>query len=109
MPEQRAITHERFFVTCPDGPTLAMQVRRAASSRGDVLYVHGSTFGADLSVLYALEGHSWADALHDAGFTVWAFDFAGYGKSERYPADSIRSVGRLAEVLPQLRLSLIHI
>ena len=103
MPEQTPVPRERFFVTCADGPTLAMQVRRAAGSRGDVLYVHGSTFGADLSVLYVLDGRSWADALHDAGFTVWALDFAGYGKSERYPADSGRAVGRLAEVLPQLR------
>ncbi|USX20115.1 hypothetical protein NHH82_30520 [Oxalobacteraceae bacterium OTU3REALA1] len=81
MPEQTTVPHERFFVTCPDGPALAMQVRRAAGSLGDVLYVHGSTFGADLSVLYALDGRSWADALNDAGFTVWGLDFSGYGES----------------------------
>lgn len=103
MPEQTATPHERFFVSCADGPSLAMQVRRAADPRGDVLYVHGSTFGADLSVLYALDGRSWADALNDAGFTVWGLDLAGYGESERYPAASGRAVGRLAEVLPQLR------
>ena len=103
MQEQTTVPRERFFVSCADGPTLAMQVRRAAVPRGDVLYVHGSTFGADLSVLYTLDGRSWADALIDAGFTVWTFDFAGYGESERYPADSGRAVGRLAEVLPQLR------
>ena len=103
MPEQRAVTHERFFVSCADGPALAMQVRRAAGSRGDVLYVHGSTFGADISVLYALDGRSWADALNDAGFTVWTLDFAGYGESERYADGSGRAVGGLSEVLPQLR------
>lgn len=103
MPEQTTVPRERFFVSCADGPTLAMQVRRAAGARGDVLYVHGSTFGADLSVLYALDGRSWADALNDAGFTVWAFDFAGYGESERYADASGRAVGGLADVLPQLR------
>ncbi|USX13771.1 lysophospholipase [Oxalobacteraceae bacterium OTU3CAMAD1] len=103
MPEQTTVPHERFFVTSPDGPKLAMQVRRAAGSRGDVLYVHGSTFGADLSVLYALDGRSWADALNDAGFTVWGLDFAGYGESERYAVASGHAVGSLAEVLPQLR------
>lgn len=103
MPEQTTVPRERFFVSCADGPTLAMQARRAANSRGDVLYVHGSTFGADLSVLYALDGRSWADALNDAGFTVWAFDFAGYGESERCAAASGHAVGSMAEVLPQLR------
>lgn len=103
MPEQATVPRERFFVSCAGEPMLAMQVRRAAGSRGDVLYVHGSTFGADLSVFYALDGRSWADALNDAGFTVWGLDFAGYGDSERYPAASGRAAGRLTDVLPQLR------
>lgn len=103
MTGQTSVPRELLFVSCADGPTLAMQVRRAAGSRGDVLYVHGSTFGADLSVLYALDGRSWADALNDAGFTVWGLDFAGYGESERYAASSHRAVGSMADVLPQLR------
>lgn len=48
-----------------------------------VLYVHGATFPAALSVNYRLKGRSWADDLHSRGFDVWAFDLAGYGRSER--------------------------
>ncbi|NGZ82671.1 alpha/beta hydrolase [Duganella aceris] len=76
--------------------------RPSADSRADVLYVHGSTFGAGLSIFYRLDGRSWADALNDAGFTAWGFDFAGYGDSERYPPDSDRAVGRLEQAVPQL-------
>lgn len=93
-------------------PTLALQVQQGAApsaehpawspALGDVVYVHGSTFGADLSVFYRFDGRSWADALNDAGLTVWGFDWAGYGHSDRYPADSDRPVGRMADVLPQL-------
>src|SRR5262244_2193493 len=28
---------------------------------------------------------SWRDALNEAGFDVWAFDFYGFGASDRYP------------------------
>jgi alpha-beta hydrolase superfamily lysophospholipase len=83
-------------------PALAMRVQRPAVSQADVLYVHGSTFGADLSLFHALDGRSWADALNDAGFTAWGFDFAGYGGSDRYAIDYGRAAGRLEEVLPQL-------
>ena len=48
-----------------------------------VLYVHGATFPAALSVAYCLDGKSWADDLHARGFDVWSFDFAGYGGSDR--------------------------
>ncbi|MQA19391.1 alpha/beta fold hydrolase [Rugamonas rivuli] len=83
-------------------PMLALQVRRAARDLGDVIYVHGSTFGADLSVFFAFDGRSWADELNDAGFNVWGFDFAGYGASERYPQDDAIPAGRLHDVQAQL-------
>jgi alpha-beta hydrolase superfamily lysophospholipase len=70
---------------------------------GDVVYVHGSTFGADLSVFHRLDRRSWADALNDAGLTVWGFDWAGYGRSGRYPPEGDEPVGRMADALPQLR------
>ncbi|GJI94660.1 hypothetical protein RugamoR57_13780 [Duganella caerulea] len=83
-------------------PMLALQVRRAAEDLGDVIYVHGSTFGADLSVFFAFDGRSWADELNAAGFNVWGFDFAGYGASERYaPHDGVL-VGGLSDVQAQL-------
>lgn len=90
-------------------PTLALQRQLPAGSPnppaclGDVLYVHGSTFGADLSIFYRFEGRSWADALNDIGLTVWGFDWAGYGHSQRYPDGGTEPVGRMNEVLPQLR------
>lgn len=48
-----------------------------------VLYVHGATFPARLSIGYRIDGKSWADDLHARGFDVWSFDFPGYGGSGR--------------------------
>jgi len=93
-------------------PGLALQVQRAGATRaadarsGDVVYVHGGTFGADLSVFYRFDGQSWADRLNEAGFDVWGIDFAGYGNSDRYAQGDARPAGRLDEVLPQLRRAL---
>jgi pimeloyl-ACP methyl ester carboxylesterase len=50
-----------------------------------VLYVHGATFPSGLSIAHRFEGRSWRDALCEAGFTVWALDFYGFGYSDRYP------------------------
>jgi alpha-beta hydrolase superfamily lysophospholipase len=89
----------------PAQPTLALQVQRphATTVFGDVVYVHGSTFGADLSVFCRFDGRSWADELNAVGLTVWGFDFAGYGASDRYPQNSDRPVGRMDEVVRQLQ------
>ena len=84
-------------------PELALQVQRpgplapAAQAAGDVVYVHGATFGANLSVFYRFDGRSWADALNGIGLAVWGFDFPGYGRSERYPADPDRPAGRIGD------------
>lgn len=99
---------ERFMLHGDGQPALSLQVQHpadggSAAPHGQVVYVHGSTFGADLSVFHMLDGRSWADALCDAGFTVWGFDFAGYGASERYPKEGQRPVGRIEDVLPQLQ------
>lgn len=70
----------------PADPVL--QVRRQATPGGaPVIYVHGATFPSALSVFYPFHGRTWADDLWRHGFDVWAFDFAGYGGSER-PFDS---------------------
>jgi pimeloyl-ACP methyl ester carboxylesterase len=50
-----------------------------------VLYVHGATFPSALSIAHRFDGRSWRDALNEAGFDVWAFDFHGFGASDRYP------------------------
>jgi pimeloyl-ACP methyl ester carboxylesterase len=49
-----------------------------------VLFVHGSSFPSDLAAAYRFDGHSWMDDLSEAGYDVWALDFAGYGHSDRY-------------------------
>jgi pimeloyl-ACP methyl ester carboxylesterase len=50
-----------------------------------VVYVCGATFASEQAVGFRFDGRSWADELAAAGFEVWAFDFAGYGRSDRYP------------------------
>jgi alpha-beta hydrolase superfamily lysophospholipase len=79
-----------------------LRAQQPAASRADVLYVHGSTFGADLSLFYAFDGRSWADALNDGGLAAWGFDFTGYGQARRH-ADGARPAGRLADALSELR------
>ncbi len=93
-----------------DQPTLVLQTQapkkdavEQAVAACDVVYVHGSTFGADMSIFYRFDGRSWADALNEAGFTAWGFDWAGYGHSQRYPHEGEKPVGRLHDVLPQLQ------
>ena len=90
----------------PGLPTLVLQHQPADADAdaplADVIYVHGSTFGADLSVFFALDGRSWGNELNTASLDVWGFDFAGYGASDRYPPGS-EPVGGLEQVLPQLQ------
>jgi len=53
-----------------------------------VLYVHGATFPSALSAGFDFGGGSWMDDWHARGFDAWAFDFAGFGESDRYAAMS---------------------
>jgi pimeloyl-ACP methyl ester carboxylesterase len=93
----------------PGQPALALQVQRpqprtaASPAEGDAVYVHGATFGADLSIFRAFDGRSWADGLNGIGMTVWGFDFAGYGRSDRYAQGGEKPAGRIGDVIPQLR------
>lgn len=66
-----------------DGETLHLAVVRRPGPGDAVLYVHGATFPAALSVGWRMQGVSWLDRLQAAGFDAWAFDFAGYGGSDR--------------------------
>jgi pimeloyl-ACP methyl ester carboxylesterase len=50
-----------------------------------VLFVHGQTFPSALAAAFRFDGRSWMDELAAAGFDAWAFDFGGYGGSDRYP------------------------
>ena len=58
--------------------------RPISAERRPVLYVHGATFPSAVSIAHRFDGTSWRDALNDAGFDVWAFDFQGFGYSDRY-------------------------
>lgn len=105
LPKRRA---EEGAVTV-DG--LRIAVRRHASVSGGggmpVIYVHGATFPSSLAVEWRFdEDKSWADDLAAAGHDVWAFDFAGYGHSQRYPgmdAPPVRGpLGRSGAAIRQL-------
>lgn len=66
-----------------DAEEPALLVRRLANTGDAVLYVHGATFPSSLSVGYRFADRSWMDDLAAAGFDIWAFDFAGFGGSDR--------------------------
>jgi pimeloyl-ACP methyl ester carboxylesterase len=75
-----------------------------------VLFVHGQTFPSALAAAYRFDGRSWMDELAAAGFDAWAFDFAGYGGSDRYPEMSYspaagEPLGRAPEGARQIELA----
>jgi pimeloyl-ACP methyl ester carboxylesterase len=74
-----------------------LRPKRDISERSAVLYVHGGTFPSALSIAHRFDGYSWRDALCEAGFDVWGFDFLGFGGSHRYP-----EMGRAADDGPSL-------
>ena len=98
-------SREHITVAAIGKPDIALQVQRPESgiSHTDVVYVHGGTFGADLSIYCPFDGRSWADTLVAAGFAVWGFDFVGYGKSARYCADMGRPAGDIDDAMHDLR------
>ena len=83
----------------PGEPTLL--VRHEPGPGPSVLYVHGATFPSGLSVAYRIDGRSWMDDLRARGFDVWAFDFAGFGGSDRRPGvkqqDAATQIERVAK------------
>lgn len=60
---------------------LALYRQQAAGPA--VLYVHGASFPAPLSVGWRMQGMSWMDDLQRNGLDAWAFDMAGFGGSDR--------------------------
>jgi pimeloyl-ACP methyl ester carboxylesterase len=78
---------EHFFIRGPH-PGLKLFIRYLPAVKPlqrTVLYIHGATFPSGLSIAHRFDGRSWRDALCDSGFNVWAFDFLGFGHSDRYP------------------------
>lgn len=88
----------------------ALQLRRLEGKGPPVLYIHGATFPAALSVGYRFsDGLSWEDALHAEGFDVWSFDFAGFGGSQRFTTASALSKSRAFESCGQVARVVRHI
>jgi pimeloyl-ACP methyl ester carboxylesterase len=96
-------------IPLPGGGALYLCGQLLPAARCDVLYVHGATFPSDLSVFYRLDGRSWADALNEAGFSAWGFDFVGYGRSSRHGTIGDAPLGRAHEALPQLLSAIEHV
>ncbi len=97
-----------------DGETLRLGLVRQPAPGPAVLYVHGATFPAALSVGWRMDGASWLDQLQRAGMDAWAFDFAGYGDSDRpaafeRDADAAPPYGRGAAAADQVATVLRHI
>lgn len=82
--------------TAPAGWRPALLVREQTLAAADrarpVIYVHGATFPSASSIMFRFDRVSFADVLACVGFSVWGFDFAGFGGSETYPDDWAGSV-----------------
>src|SRR5215510_8642819 len=88
MPAPKLDPREQHFRIPGPHPGLQLFLRRLEPVEGHshpVLYVHGGTFPPALSIAHRFDGHSWRDALCQAGFDVWGLDFHGFGASDRYP------------------------
>ncbi|HEY7165774.1 MAG TPA: alpha/beta fold hydrolase [Candidatus Binatia bacterium] len=81
---------QHYWIESPrNGMRLFLRYLPPLHRNGDaplILYVHGATFPSALSIAHRFDGYSWRDALCEAGFGVWGFDFHGFGHSDRYPA-----------------------
>jgi pimeloyl-ACP methyl ester carboxylesterase len=90
-----------------------LQMRRQRGNGPPILYVHGATFPSALSVAYRFEGRSWMDDLAAHGSDAWAFDFAGFGGSDRYAemndANAGMPLGRATEAAAQIARVVEHI
>ena len=81
------MTQQTFRLPAGSCPSLFVR-RQPRIGAPPVLYVHGATFPSALSVGFDLGDGSWLDDWTVRGFDAWAFDFAGFGESGRYPAMS---------------------
>ncbi|HET7526472.1 MAG TPA: alpha/beta fold hydrolase, partial [Burkholderiaceae bacterium] len=100
---QPTARRDRFAISPVAGSHIALQRQTGQQAvLADVIYVHGATFGADLSIYYPFDGRSWADELAAIGLTVWGFDFVGYGASSRYPVELREPAGRIDDALRDL-------
>jgi pimeloyl-ACP methyl ester carboxylesterase/heme-degrading monooxygenase HmoA len=107
--------HERIRIyVCFMNIFITRQPGTAAASATPVVYVHGGTFPSALAVGWSFDdGTSWGRNLAAAGHDVWAFDFAGFGRSERYPEMSLApapgALGRSDVAVRQLSTVVDHV
>ncbi|MBC9797643.1 alpha/beta hydrolase [Sinomicrobium weinanense] len=79
-----------------------------------VLFIHGASFPSELAFGFRMNEISWMDNLADAGYEVYALDFLGYGKSDRYDYMSGKnaeneSIGRGEEVVKDMDIAINYI
>jgi pimeloyl-ACP methyl ester carboxylesterase len=103
------IAPHKSFVLRQGGPGLL--IRHQQTDGPPILYVHGATFPSALSAAYRFNGRSWMDDWNARGFDAWAFDFAGYGGSDRYGDDAQSDAipGRAPEAAAQIARVVEHI
>lgn len=94
--------------------SLALALHRQPSHGDMVLYLHGATFPAALSVAWRMEGVSWMDSLQDAGFDAWALDFAGFGDSDRpqcfhLPSEATPAFGTCPQAAGQIAAAIAYL
>jgi len=97
-----------------DGETLSLVLHRQPGPGDIVLYLHGATFPAALSVGWRMDGVSWMDDLQRAGFDAWALDFAGFGAAARprcfdQPADAAPPYGSCEVAATQIGAAIAYL
>lgn len=85
-----------FRIPPADEAGLGLHLRHAgpaAGSRATVLLVHGATIASGLWDI-AVPGYSTLEALAARGFSAWALDVRGYGRSARLASPNRAYAGR---------------
>ena len=90
-------------------------VKPVGSKKGRVVLItHGTAVPSSGNAAFAVGGRSWMSDFAENGFDVWALDFAGFGKSSRYPemdapANTNPPLGRAEECSRQIGLAIRYI
>ena len=90
-------------------------VKQVARKEGRVVLItHGTGVPSSGNAAFVLGGRSWMSDFAENGFDVWALDFAGFGKSSRYPEmdappNANPPLGRAEECSRQIGLAIRYI
>jgi pimeloyl-ACP methyl ester carboxylesterase len=79
---------EQLAVTTDDGLTLALWAREVAKPKGVIVLLHGRTWSAlpDFDLQVPGEQRSVMQSLNARGYSTFALDMRGYGKTPRDPS-----------------------